>query len=64
MVARNDKNKLVFQSLDFEIMLCDMFMECRNAREVQWLAEQLQGAVEIICDEKIEEIETNEELCD
>lgn len=64
IVVRNDKDKLVFQSLDFEIMLGDMFMKCRNVREAQWLADQLQGAVEVICEEKIDEIESDEELCD
>lgn len=64
MVVRNDNDKLVFQSLDFEIMLGDMFMECRNVREIQWLADQLQGAVEVICEERIDEIESDEELCD
>ena len=64
MVVRNDNDKLVFQSLDFEIMLGDMFMKCRNVREAQWLADQLQGAVEVICEEKIDETERDEELCD
>ena len=64
MVVRDDKDKLVFQSLDFKIMLGDMFMKCRNVREAQWLAEQLQGAVEVICEEKIDEIESDGELCD
>lgn len=64
MVGRNNKDKLFFQSLDFEIMLADMFMKCRNVREAQWLADQLQGIVEGICDERIEEIESDEELCD
>ena len=64
MVVRNDKDKLIFQSLDFEIMLDDMFMKCRNVREAQWLADQLQGAVEVVCEEKIDEIESDEELCD
>ena len=64
MVVRNDNDKLVFQSLDFEIMLGDMFMKCRNVREAQWLADQLQGAVEVVCEERIDEIESDEELCD
>lgn len=64
MVVRNNEDRLVFQSLDFEITLGDMFMKCKNVREAQWLADQLRGAVEVICDEKIEEIENDEELCD
>lgn len=64
MVIRNDKDKLIFQSLDFEIMLGDMFMKCRNVREARWLANQLQCAVEVICEEKINEVENDEELCD
>ena len=60
MVIRNNKGKLVFQSLDFEIMLGDMFMKCKNVKEAQWLADQLQGAVEVICEEKIEEFEEGE----
>ena len=39
-----------------------MFMQCKNVKEAQWLAEQLQNEVEIICDEKIDEIESDEEL--
>ena len=64
MLVRNNKGKLVFQSLDFEILMGDMFMKCKNVTEAQWLADQLQGAVEVICEEKIEEIENDEELCD
>ena len=62
MVVRDDKDKLVFQNLDFEIMLGDMFMKCRNVKEAQWLAERLQNEIESICDEKIDEIESDEEL--
>ena len=64
MVVRDDKDKLVFQNLDFEIMLGDMFMKCRSVKEAQWLAERLQNEVEIICKEKIDEIESDEELYD
>ena len=64
MVVRDDKDKLVFQNLDFEIMLGDMFMKCRNVKEARWLAERLQNEVKIICNEKIDEIESDEELCD
>ena len=64
MVVRDDKDKLVFQNLDFEIMLGDMFMKCRSVKEAQWLSERLQNEVEIICKEKIDEIESDEELYD
>ena len=64
MVIRDNKDKLVFQNLDFEIMLSDMFMKCRSVKEARWLAERLQNEVKIICNEKIDEIESDEELCD
>ena len=60
MVKRNNNGKLVFQSLDFEIMLGDMFMKCKNVSEAQWLADQLQGAVEVICEEEINEFESED----
>ena len=60
MVKRNNNDKLVFQSLDFEIMLGDMFMKCKNVSEAQWLADQLQGAVEVICEEEINEFESED----
>ena len=60
MLVRNNKGTSFFQSLDFEIMLGDMFEKCKNVREAQWLADQLQGAVEVICEEKIEEFEVEE----
>ena len=60
MLVRIEHDKLVFQSLDFEIMLTDMFMKCRNVKEAQWLADQLQGAIEVICEEKLCEIEDDE----
>lgn len=53
MLVRNNKGTLFFQSLDFEIMLRDMFNKCKNVTERQWLADQLQGAVEVVCDEQV-----------
>lgn len=35
MVVRDDKDKLVFQSLDFEIMLGDMFIRRRSVCNVK-----------------------------
>lgn len=55
MTERDEKDRLVFKSLDFEIILFDMFRNCKNTKEIEWLADQLHGAIDVICEEKKEE---------
>lgn len=55
MLIRNESGKLFLQSLDLEIFLADLFVKCKNEREVEWLKEQLQESVEVIAEEAEEE---------
>lgn len=51
MLKRSENGKLKFSSLDFEIFIGDLFIECENDNEIDWLEEQLKGAVECIAQE-------------
>lgn len=58
MVVRNDKGKLSFKSLDFEIVIGDMFEICKTEKEVLWVTEQLSSIIECSSDERLDEIES------
>ena len=51
MVERNVNGKLVLKSLDLEIFLGEMFLECNTDEEVEWLQEQISEALDVIVDE-------------
>ena len=51
MVERNVNGKLVLKSLDLEIFLGEMFLECNTDDEVEWLQEQILKALDVIVDE-------------
>ena len=51
MVERNVNGKLVLKSLDLEIFLGEMFIECNTDKEVEWLQEQILEALDVIVDE-------------
>lgn len=61
MLNRNEKGKLAFKSLDFEIFIGDMFAKCKTEREIEWLEEQLNGTVECSSQERRDEIENLKE---
>lgn len=63
MLSRNEKGKLALKSLDFQILISDMFTECKDQREIEWLGEALSGIVECSAEERLDEIEIEEEEC-
>ncbi|EDS78067.1 hypothetical protein CBC_0711 [Clostridium botulinum C str. Eklund] len=56
MLERNEKGKLFLRSLDLQIFLGNLYAECRNQHEVEWVQEQLSDAVECLAEERIEEL--------
>ncbi len=61
MLSRNENGKLQFQSLDFQILIGDMFSKCKNEHEVEWVQEQLQSCVECEAEERLSEVEESED---
>lgn len=57
MLKRNENGKLVLQSLDLQIFFGELFEECENEREVEWLTEQICETAECIGEERLNEIE-------
>ena len=51
MVERNVNGKLVLKSLDLEIFLGEMFLQCNTDEEIEWLQEQISEALDVIVDE-------------
>lgn len=61
IVGRKENGKLGYNSLDFEIFIGDLFEECKNLDETCWLEEQLIDCVQIIADERKEDLEDGDE---
>lgn len=51
MVRRKENGKLALRSLDLEIFLGEMFLKCKTDEEIEWLQEQILGALDVIVDE-------------
>jgi hypothetical protein len=56
MLDRKD-GKLRLQSLDLQIFLADLYAECKNEHEVEWLQDALTECVEGEAEERLEELE-------
>lgn len=56
MLKRKENGKLVLSSLDLQIFLGDLFEECENEKEVEWLTEQICEAAECVGEERLEEM--------
>jgi len=57
MITRNEINKLKLNSLDLQIFLDDLFLECKNEYEVEWLRSELIQHVDCASDERVENME-------
>ena len=56
MLIRNEKGHLKFDWLSFEIFIRDLLAECKNKEEVVWLEEQLNDIIDVVAEERIEEL--------
>lgn len=57
ILSRNEKGDLELNSLDLEIFLGELFMECNTQKEIDWLSEQLQDFIVCISEDREEELE-------
>lgn len=57
MLNRNNNGKLVLKTLDFQIMIGDMFVQCDDEGEVDFLQENLTGIIENLAEERKDEID-------
>jgi len=57
MISRNEKGKLVIQSLDMEIFIGELFEKCQTEHEVEWVQNEITGIIDLIADERLNEIE-------
>nr|DAI90587.1 MAG TPA: hypothetical protein [Caudoviricetes sp.] len=53
--------KLAFKCLDAQIFLGNMFAKCKNEHEVEWLQEQLQSCIEGEAENRLDELESEDE---
>lgn len=56
MLKRNEKDKLVLNSLKLEVFIRELFEQCKTEDEVESLKEQIQDIIEDVTDEKINDI--------
>lgn len=61
MLKRNERGRLSLDNLSLQIMLGDLFAECKNETEVEWFKEILCDTAEGIAEERLEEIEIDGE---
>ena len=59
MISRNEKGKLVIQSLDMEIFIGELFEKCQTEHEVEWVQNELTGMIDLMADERLNGIEGN-----
>ena len=55
MVTRDNNDKLVFQYINFQIMIADMFDKCKTKEEIAFLYEDMQNSIEIAAEGVLEE---------
>lgn len=56
IVERTENGKLKINTLDLEILIGDMFDLCKNEHEVDFVIDAITGAVEIISEEMLDEL--------
>jgi len=57
MLTRNERNKLELNILDVQIFLDDLFAECENEDEIEWLQNELMEYVDIASEQRKDEVE-------
>lgn len=62
MIVERQKDGLIhFHPIDFEIFIGDFFEECKDEHETEWLKRELIDCIEIMADEKLDELESGDE---
>lgn len=56
MLKRNKKNRLILDSLSFEIFFGNLFEMCTDETEVEWLRQEIQNMTDCIAEEREEQI--------
>lgn len=57
MLKRNEENKLQFDALGMQIFIGELFEKCNSEHEVNWMEENIQNIVEMIAEERLDELE-------
>jgi hypothetical protein len=55
-VLERENGKLLLSSLDFEILIGDLYEKCESEQEIEWLQDQLASIVECLAEERMDEI--------
>ena len=63
MFERNEKGKLVFKRLDFEIMIGDIFEDISpdNIDDLNWMVEKMIDSIQLCAHEYVQDSESIEE---
>lgn len=56
MIKRNERGKLSINSLDLQVLIDGLFMECKTEAETEWIKEQLESCIEISAEDTIQSI--------
>lgn len=61
MISRNERGKLSAQTLDIEIFFDNLIDVCKTESELEWVHELLSSALEVSCEDKLQQIEEGQE---
>ena len=54
MVTRDNNDKLVFETISFQVMIGDMFDKRKTTEEMAFLYENMQGSIEVVAEEMLD----------
>ncbi|MCD3223977.1 hypothetical protein [Clostridium botulinum] len=60
MLTRTERGSLRFEDLSMQCFMIDLFQECKNRHEVEWLSEQLRCCLEVVKEDTLEDLEKEE----
>lgn len=61
MISRSERDKIRVHTLDLEIFFDEMFEQCRDQHELDWVLEQIQGCAELSHDQASEKFYIDED---
>jgi len=62
MLSRKENGKLSLEYPELQKFLSDLFEKCKTEIEVTWLSEQISDYTEAVADDRVEDLEIDEDL--
>lgn len=56
MITRAENGRLFLERVKLEVFIGKLFTKCKNKKEIEWLESQMQIALDVSVEERIDEI--------